>query len=158
MSMTITVQNRIARVTGTPEIICGNSGYMIAFTFDTEWNEYVQKTAQFRYFRDGKAVTEAVDFSGSFCAVPVLRDVDFVEIGVTAGDIRTASPARIPCIRCITDIPSSAYKWPRDVYNELMERLRQAYHPPKEPKFWYIVTAEGDYVVTSDGAFVVAKE
>lgn len=158
--MVITVQNRIARVSGTPEIVCGNSGFTITFSFDSEWNDYPEKTAQFRFYRSGKAETVNVAFTGTVCAVPVLSDIDFVEIGVTAGDIRTASPARIPCIRCITDIPSAEYVPQRDIYNEIMDALKLPYDPPPELEDgeFFIVTAEGDYVVALDGTYIIAKE
>ena len=157
--MEITIENRIARVNGSPEIICGNSDYTIAFQFDAEWAEYARKTAQFRYLRNGIFVTETAEFFGSYCAVPVLHEIDFVEIGVTAGDIRTAAPARVPCVRCITDIPAEAYSPPDDVYNALMETLAEKLnHLPALPDGCaFIVTEEGDYVLTGEGDYLIAE-
>lgn len=78
-------------------IVCGNSDYTIKFTFDGEWNEYPTKTARFiwnGHFHD-------VDFTGEYCAVPVLYDTDEVEVGVYAGDLKTTTSAFIGCYRSI---------------------------------------------------------
>lgn len=158
--MTVTVENRIARVSGTPQIVCGNSDYTVTFEFDSEWDEYTDKTAHFRYFRNGKPETVSIDFSGVSCEIPVLSDVDFVEIGVSAGNIRTTAPARLPCLRCITDIPSAAYTPPPDIYNDVMERLQELMHPlPKLPAgYVFVVTSEGDYVISSEGDYMIVRE
>ena len=159
MNMNITVTNRIARVTGTPQIVCGNSDYTVTFQFDAEWDAYTEKTAQFFYVRAGKPQITAVDFTGTSCSVPVLSDVDFVEIGVTAGKIRTTTPARVPCLRCVTDAPSTAYSPPRDVYNEIMDALQAATNPlPELPSgYVFVVSAEGSYITASDGSYMIAR-
>ena len=36
MSIKINIANKHCIVEGTPVIVCGNSGYMITFTFDAE--------------------------------------------------------------------------------------------------------------------------
>ena len=160
MNMNITITNRIARVTGTPQIVCGNSDYTVTFRFDAEWDAYAEKTAQFFCVQDGRPHTDTVTFTGTSCAVPVLHDVDFVEIGVTAGMIRTAAPARVPCLRCVTDAPSAAYTPPRDVYNELMDKVQEAVNPlPRLPDgFVFVIAAEGNYITSSSGSYMIAKE
>ena len=160
MNMNITISSRIARVDGTPQIVCGNSDYTVSFSFDSEWDAYTEKTAQFFCVRAGKPQIVAVDFTGTSCAVPVLSDVDFVEIGVTAGTIRTSTPARVPCFRCITDAQSTAYTPPRDIYNELMDKIQEAVNPlPKLPSgFAFVVSAEGAYITAFDGSYMIAKE
>lgn len=140
--MTITVFNRIARLQSGAPLICGNSDYTVTFSFDNEWNAFAVKTAVFRYRRNGAAVTERVQFSGNVCAVPVLTDTDEVFVGVEAGCIRTAAPARIPCAQCITDLPSSAYTPPEDVFNQIMEAI--ADHVPPVPTVTVILLRDAD--------------
>lgn len=119
----ISVTNKVAQTIGTPVIICGNSDYVVQFTFDSEWDDYEEKTAVFRYYRNGERLFDEVLFSGDTVSVPVLRDIDDVEIGVYAGDIRTSTGARIPCARAITD-GRAAHDPPKpDVYNQLLEYL-----------------------------------
>ena len=140
--MTITVLNRIARVHSGSPLICGNSDYTVTFSFDSEWNAFSVKTAVFRYRRNGVTITERVQFSGNVCAVPVLADTDEVLVGVEAGSIRTAAPARIPCARCITDFPSAAYTPPEDVFNEIMEAI--ASHVPPVPTVTVILLRDAN--------------
>ena len=131
MPLNIRIRSRTAERTPDSVIVCGNSDYTVTFSFDSEWNAFSVKTAVFRYRRNGVTVTERVQFSGNVCAVPVLADTDEVFVGVEAGSIRTAAPARIPCARCITDFPSAAYTPPEDVFNEIMEAI--ASHVPPVP-------------------------
>ena len=158
--MNITIENRIARVSGAPQIVCGNSDYTVTFAFDSEWDSYTEKTAHFRSFRNGSIVSESVDFTGSVCAVPVLSDVDFVEIGVSAGEIRTTSPARISCIRCITDLQGEPYHPSADVYDQLMELVAIAENPvpPLPSGYCYIIASDGSYIITAEGDYIIAKE
>lgn len=156
----IKICNRIARVVGSPQIICGNSDYVAAFTFDSEWDDYEQKTARFQYMKDGKVAHEDVEFTGSACAIPPMYGICRVEIGVVAGSIRTTTPAVVPCLRCVTDIPAVETEQPRDIYNELCEAVQESLNPVPEPKpgYIFIVTSEGDYVTTAEGDYVIAKE
>ena len=158
--MEIVIENRIARLSGTPQIICGNSDYAASFTFDSEWDEYSEKKAEFRYYRNGTIEHETVEFTGNSCAIPVLNDTDWVEIGVSAGDIRTTTPVRIPCIRCITDTPSEDYTPPVDIYNQLMEILAQKQNqlPDLPDGYIFILTTEGDYITTTEGDYLIAEE
>lgn len=159
MSIEISITNRIARVSGSPQLVCGNSDYTVSFSFDAEWNQYVSKSAHFHFVRAGEPQTVSVEFAGTTCAVPVLHDVDFVEIGVTAGTIRTTTPARVTCLRCVTDIPSEAYSPPRDVYNELMDAIQAAVHPlPTLPDgYVFVVSAEGHYIVDAVGKYMIVR-
>lgn len=160
MQINVSIANRIARAAGTPQIVCGNSDYVAAFTFDSEWYELVEKTARFQYMKDGQLQHKDVEFSGNSCAIPPLHGIDCVEIGVYAGSIRTTTPAVVPCLRCIFDLPAEETEPVTDVYNELMDAAQEAMNPPPEPPAGYvlIVTSEGDYVVTSDGEYIIAKE
>ena len=119
----ITITEKNAKVRDAPTIVCGNSDYVIEFTFDSEWDGYEEKTAEFKYYRGGKRLYDEIVFSGDTVAVPILRDIDEVEIGVYAGNLHTSTGARIPCARSITDGDAAHDPPAPDVYNQLMEYL-----------------------------------
>lgn len=75
-------------------IVCGNKGYKISFSFDEEWNEHSTKTARFIW--NGKFFDKT--FTGDECDVPVINDATEVTVGVYAGDLKTTTPAVIPCL------------------------------------------------------------
>ena len=141
-------------------IVCGNSDYTVTFVFDSEWDDYTEKAACFAYCRNGARITENVPFTGNTCAVPVLHDIDAVEIGVFAGNIRTTSPARITCIRCSTDLHGEPYHPPADVYDQLMELVAIAENPapPLPFGYCYIIASDGSYIITAEGDYIIAKE
>lgn len=88
------------------DIVCGNSNYQIKFTFDAEWDAFSTKTA--RFVSNGEFTD--VDFTGDTVAVPIMHNTEVLKVGVYAGDLRTTSPALIPCLRsilCLTDSPSA---------------------------------------------------
>lgn len=122
-NISISVSDKIAQVSGSPVIVCGNSDYTVNFTLDSEWDTYEQKTAEFRYWRGGERKKAEVLFSGSSVSVPVLRDIDEVEIGLCAGDLHTSTPAQISCARSITDGDAVHDPPAPDVYAQLMEYL-----------------------------------
>ena len=119
----ISIENKEAQLRAPATIVTGNSDYTVRFMFDPEWDEYEEKTAEFRYWRSGEKKRSEVLFSGSTVAVPILRDIDEVEIGVYAGNLHTSTGARIPCARSITDGSAVHDPPPTDVYNQLMEYL-----------------------------------
>lgn len=158
MQITITVQDRIARCVGSPQIVCGNSDYIVAFECDSEWDAYQEKTAVFSFCRRGERITLTVPFTGYACYAPAITDADRVEIGCCAGNIRTSTPAVVPCCKCITDAPSAAYEPQTDIYNTIMEQLSVIGMPRLADDEYFVITAEGDYVVTAEGDYVIAKE
>lgn len=160
MQINIRITERIATIAGTPQIICGNNDYVAAFTFDSEWDEYEEKTACFRYCKDGKYEQEDVTFTGAVCAIPALFGIDRVEIGVSAGSIRTTTPAAVPCCRCITDIPADESSVQVDPYDQLMDMIQEAMNslPELVDGEFFIVDAEGDYITMSSGDYIIAKE
>ena len=100
-------------------IVCGNSDYQIAFTFDEDWGSYDKKTARFIY---GGTYTDIV-FSGVLCPVPIIRNAPSVSVGVFAGDLYTTTPAKIECrksILCDNGTPEAPSE---DVYAQIMELL-----------------------------------
>lgn len=97
MNIKIQVANKLAKVEGSPSIVCGNSDYSIDFTFDAEWEGEAVKTARFVYVQNGTAKYQDISFTGSAVKVPVLSNTREVKVGVFAGDLQTTTPARIRC-------------------------------------------------------------
>lgn len=128
MNIPVQISQKIAMVCDSARLVCGNSDYTITFTFDAEWDAYTAKTARFVYCRNGVTMHQDVLFEGDTVAVPVLRNVYEVAVGVYAGDLHTTTPARIPCIPSITcaedtqDVPSES------IYNQLLEYLANLQH------------------------------
>lgn len=127
----ITVREKIAQVSGSPEIVCGNSDYAAIFDLDSEWDAYEFKTMRVAWLdiRTGKKRYAEVTFSGSTCVLPAIYDAYEIAVGIYAGDIRTTTPARIPCARCITDGGSAHEAPPPDVYEQILELLEQIAKP-----------------------------
>ena len=126
MEFQIDVAEKVARVIGSPVIICGNSDYTIRFTFDAEWLDQPAKTARFKWVRGGILEYEDVVFTGSTVAVPVLSNTTAVQVGVYAGELQTTTPARVPCIRSILCGGGTHPEPPQDVYLQLLEMLQNA--------------------------------
>lgn len=97
MVIKINIANKRPTVDGTPIIVCGNSDYTIEFTFDAEWTAAGIKTARFVYFSKGKVKHQDVNFTGNTVAVPIISNTTQVKVGVYAGELRTTTPAVIPC-------------------------------------------------------------
>lgn len=123
----ITVRERIAQADGDPEIVCGNSDYAAVFDFDTEWNDYPQKTLRtvWRDAATGMLGHDDTLFNGNTAVLPPVWRTCQVLIGVYAGDIRTTTAARVPCIGCITDT-APHHDDPDDaLYRQLLAYLEQ---------------------------------
>lgn len=108
MVININVTNKHAAVVGSPVIVCGNSGYSVAFAFDSEWDTASTKTARFVYIQDGAVKYTDVVFTGTAVEAPILANTKEVRVGVFAGNLQTSTPAVIPCelsIRCGTGAP-----------------------------------------------------
>lgn len=158
MQINVEVRNRMAATTGRPYIVCGNSDYVIAFSFDSEWDAYNEKTAVFAFVKCGVRSTIEVPFSGAACYAPVLSGIDRVEIGVYAGQIRTTTPAIVPCRLSISDYTSEETTPKTDVFNDIMEQIALSPMPELADDEYFVMTLEGDYVTTIEGDYVIAKE
>lgn len=125
--ISVKVREKIAQAVGTPEIVCGNSDYVITFDFDSEWRGYDTKTARFVRcnLKTGQIVHTDVVFEGNSVTAPVLYDTAAVAVGVYAGDIHTTTPARIPCARCITDGEPEHEDPDPDVYAQILAYLEE---------------------------------
>lgn len=105
--------------TNTAFVVCNNTDYTISFDFDAEWDAYSVKTARFIWncqYRD-------VVFSGTECTAPAIDDASVVAIGVFAGELRTTTPALIPCRRSILDGDGVPAPPSEDVYSQIMALL-----------------------------------
>lgn len=102
-TISISVTDKIAKVEGSPVIICGNSDYEIEWSLDSEWDSLTPRQAHFEFWnKKGNREAKDVSFSGTTVSVPVLNNIDRVDIMLYAGDIHTSSPVCIPCIRTVT--------------------------------------------------------
>lgn len=119
----ISVRNRIATALRGQCIICGNSDYTIAFDLDDEWNSIENKVAVFVTTTHGETRHERILFTGNSCRVPVLRDINIVDIGIEAGNVRTTTPARIKCAACITDRAGIPQEPTPDIYTQIISKL-----------------------------------
>lgn len=98
----VSVRNKIATNTTPDEIIvCGNSGYTITFDFDEEWSSLTTKTARFVYYIGRNRYKKEEKLIGNTVNVPILSGIDYVLVGVYAGDLSTTTPARVMCARSI---------------------------------------------------------
>lgn len=98
----IKVVNKIA-TNATPDVplVCGNSKYTITFDFDAEWATEVNRVARFVYYHGHLSYFKEQAFVGNIVNVPVLSNIDYVLVGVYAGDLSTTTPARVRCKRSI---------------------------------------------------------
>lgn len=123
-NINIDVQNRIATAQGDPRIICGNGDYTVTFTFDEEWERYPAKTVRVSYWKNGLHLhAPDIQITGSIAALPALYGIGEAEIGVYVGNIKTTTPARIPCVPCATDDEPQHTDPTPDVYAQLLEYL-----------------------------------
>ncbi len=115
------VINKIARISSGVVAICGNSDYVIQFTFDEEWDAYETKTARFKW---NSNYTDVV-FTGNECPMPIVQNTYNVEIGVYAGNLHTTTSAYLPMNKSILCDSGFPLDPPDDVYNQIMKRLNQ---------------------------------
>lgn len=126
--LSITVRERIAKIGGSPEIVCGNSGYTAVFDLDAEWSAYPVKTMRIAWIdpeRPNRMLYMDVLFEGNRAILPPLYGMSQIWLGIFAGDILTTTSVRIPC--CFSEMGSSAvHPEPEsDIYIQLLEYLKQ---------------------------------
>ena len=119
------IRGRIAAPRGMPQIVCGSSDTVLRCTFDSEWAAYPDKTAYLHVVRDGVPGCTEVPFSGSTCLLPALSGIHEVRIGISAGALRTAAPARIPCVPGITDLPAEEAPVRTDLFLQLTAEINR---------------------------------
>ena len=121
----INVKNRVATANGDSRIINGNSDYNIEFDFDAEWADLNNKIGIFAY-NDAAAhkwAYQTVLFSGNTCAVPILRDIHCVYVGVTAGNVRVTTPAKVQCRLSISDYADTEEPPSADIWGQILAKL-----------------------------------
>lgn len=116
----VRVDDKIAYVVGDPLYVCGNSDYIVNFTFDADWADHEVKTA--RFIKNNKEYIDVV-FSGSRCAVPIIENTTHVRIGVYAGNLCTTTAAIVNAQRSILCGSGTPVNPPDDVYFQIMENM-----------------------------------
>ena len=121
----ISVRDKIATQTDDTVIINGNSDYSIEFDFDAEWADLNNKIGIFAYpdAAAHKWAYQPVIFSGNTCTVPILRDIHCVYVGVTAGNVRVTTPARVQCRLSISDYADTEEPPSADVWGQILAKL-----------------------------------
>lgn len=113
-------------------IVCGNKGYKLVFTFDEDWADCTTKTARFIW--NGHYYDK--QFTDNECEVPVLNDTTKVTVGVYAGDLKTTTPAEIPCLISIIcgnpEYIEENIKEYRDIAQQSAEEAQQAAREAKQ--------------------------
>ena len=144
----VDVRNKIATYNARDGVIvCGNNDYKIKFSFDEEWSEYPTKTARFiwrgRYYDQ--------EFTGDECQVPIINDTTKLTVGVYVGELRTTTPAKIPCLISILcgepEIVDENVKEYRDKAQEAAEQAVRAAAVLKNPTI-DVVEIEGGHRLT----------
>lgn len=121
----VSVHDKIATQTDGTVIINGNSDYNIEFDFDAEWADLNNKVGIFAY-NDAAAhkwAYQTVMFSGNTCTVPILRDIHCVYVGVTAGNVRVTTPAKVQCRLSISDYADTEEPPSADVWGQILAKL-----------------------------------
>lgn len=121
----VSVRDKIATQTDGTVIINGNSDYSIEFDFDAEWADLNNKVGIFAY-NDATAhkwAYQTVLFSGNTCTVPILRDIHCVYVGVTAGNVRVTTPAKVQCRLSISDYADTEEPPSADVWGQILAKL-----------------------------------
>ena len=121
----INVKNRVATANGDSRIINGNSDYSIEFDFDAEWADLNNKVGIFAYpdAAAHKWAYQTVMFSGNTCTVPILRDIHCVYVGVTAGNVRVTTPAKVQCRLSISDYADTEEPPSADIWGQILAKL-----------------------------------
>lgn len=118
----VSVHRKIARNEGKLTYVCGNSDYVIEFSFDEDWDGLDVKTA--RFISNG-TVADVV-FTGNRCEMPVISNTYTIEVGVFSGNLKTTTPAVIMAtksILCGEGVPADPMP---DVYAQVMELLNDS--------------------------------
>ena len=121
MNIDITIINNIATAENA-EYVCDNTEYVARFWFSSEWDAEPVKTARFRF--GGNYIDKV--FTGYEVKIPRISGVQYMEIGVFAGDLITSTPVIIPCKRSILSGEGSPEPPKEDVYNEIIEVVEGA--------------------------------
>lgn len=152
----IIIRNKTASAVNPPCIVCGNSDYDAKFDFDDEWQAHNNKIGVFAYNRCGEWQSEKVLFEGDTCPVPALHGVRSVWIGVTAGDVRTSTPADVPCRMGATDFSDTTEKPSEDIWGQILDKLNTVGTVQRINTVISYDVDRGEYVSSVDFATLLA--
>lgn len=129
-NINISIRNKHAftDVLSEGPIVCANSDYTLTFDFDSEWDSEKVRTVRVIH---GSTYTDIV-MEGNECTLPEVRGVAFIAVGVYAGNIKTTTPAIIPCDASITCKSGTPAAPSEDVYNQIMALLNDVVHDARE--------------------------
>lgn len=124
MEIHITVANRECTVSGSPRIVCDNSGDAVHFTFDAEWDQYATKIVHFVRGSDGDTSDFMMTGGADVAELPKITRPETLYIGVQAGSLRTTRAAMIPVVPSIqTMIRRPVAEIPPSTAEQIMVRL-----------------------------------
>jgi len=124
MDIYVEILGRRATALGSPVIVCDNTGYTLHLSYDAEWSDYDLKTVRFVYQRSGEMVYTDVLTSSDEVEIPVISDTKEVQVGVFAGDLRTSTPARIPCELSIRSGTGAPVAPSPSLWEQLLKEVR----------------------------------
>lgn len=119
----IHVKDRVATAANDPVIVCGNNDYTVNFLLDDEWSGFTTRACVILYKYGNVWKNMQVLFEGSECTLPALRGVSYVCIGLTAGDVRTTTPAVVSCLESITDHVGVTEPPPKDIWGQILDKI-----------------------------------
>ena len=152
----VSVRDKIATQTDGTIIINGNSDYNIEFDFDAEWADLNNKVGIFAY-NDAAAhkwAYQTVMFSGNTCTVPILRDIHCVYVGVTAGNVRVTTPAKVQCRLSISDYADTEEPPSADVWGQILAKLDELQTEIDEIKAGEVWEKVCQVTTTEDVSFI----
>ena len=122
----ITEENNILTFDSTPlDIVCGNTNYLVKFSFSEEWQEFVSKLAVFVV--DGVKTT--VEFEGDECVVPALPNSNCCLLYLLAGDengnSRVSTALRLRLIPSNDGAIESDFEGFKNYLSLALEKLKQ---------------------------------
>ena len=120
MDLNILVRNKIAKGDGK-KIVLNNSNYHVVFDFDSEWDEFMEKTLKVNFLNHKYEVL----FSGNEVDLPPIVDAYECEIGVYAGNIRSTTPAKFKCEKSIISGDQIHFNPPEDIYLQLLTKIEE---------------------------------
>ncbi len=126
----ITIKDLMA--TAQPEgfIVSDNTGYKLRFVWDEAWDAYPVKTAVFVWHHKMETFSTSVVFEGDTVTVPMLPAANKLYVGLTAGNLKTTTPAEIPCQCSVLGIGGQEPEAPTEnQYDRIMELLNGKMDP-----------------------------
>lgn len=115
----IMVRNKIPRFKkdSAKSIITWNTGYIINFDFDEEW-EHVKTL---RVVNDkGDIIIPDIVFEGNSVELPKITDTNHIGIGVFSGNLSSTTKLILACRKSILEDDGAPLPPTEDVYNQIM--------------------------------------